>query len=423
MTKAYFYPQSTYTTIAAFSELFNDLTVRVYDKDNNIVGIKPVPLSLAPKEKIVAILTANEVNDVDPQFDNYLPRISISPPNGFTFAQARARGKNDRRLLNIEYDLGTQHKVMQTDVQGAPYDITFEVTIWTKYMVDGLQLIEYLTPYFAPEQYISFKERSFGLEHKSKVTLTSVSPNFVYELGETERRVITWTLGFTVESYMYKPMELTPEILCTNITIAGVPCKRIPFYGEKIVAYEPVTNTFESILSKNCKLALYELDASEAYDKMVKYWRVANNVMAPPHNETCTTDCSASIGTQPQWDSSLSIFPCTRPKMLPCITVDASSGYITNFWQDQVTGPDNIIRLVSYRRIYDPQGTTVSGPEIVDNDIYPYSCVPIYTAPITSVSITSSPEIPPDVPVTPPSSGEVLVDPCVIPPSYNTTAT
>jgi hypothetical protein len=418
-TKAYFYPQSTYTSIAAFAELFNDLTVRVYDKNNIIVGVKPVPLSLTPKEKIVAILTTNDVNDVDPQFDNYLPRMSINM-TGLSFNSERMRGKNERRLLNIEYDLNNQKRTMQTDVQGVPYDISFEVMIWTKYMSDGLQLIEYLTPYFAPEQYVSFKERNFGLEHKSKVTLNSVSPNFVYELGETERRVITWSLGFTMETVMYKPMELTPEILCTNITIGGIPCKKTPVYGEKIVAYEPATENYESILTKTNKVSIYELDASEAYDKMVKYWRLANNVMDPPHYESCTSiNCSATSIIRPEWDSSVIISPCTNPKMLPCISIDIS-GNISNYWQEQIVGPDNIIRIVSYLRVYDATGNTISGPDVVDNDTYPTSCVPIYDAPVVTVPITSvSPTSTPDI--IPEPEPDIVVDTCETPPDYTTT--
>lgn len=418
MSKAYFYPQSTYTSIVAFSELFNDLTVRVFDSNNNIIGVKPVPLTLTPKEKIAAILASTNVNDVDPQVDNYLPRISINM-SGLTFDAIRARGKFEKRLLNIDYDLDNKKRTMQIDVQPVPYSISFEVTIWTKYMIDGIQLIEYLLPWFAPEQYVSYKERNFGLEHKSRVILNSVSPNFVYELGETERRVITWTLGFNMETIMFRPMEIAPEILCSIISIANVPCRRIPFQGEKIIAYEPITSEYESILTKNTNVSIHALDASEEYDKMVKYWKHANEVMSPPYNESCVTkDCGITVGPKPEWDSSLTVTPCNPILMKPCVSIDPS-GNIINYWQDQITGPDNIIRIVSYKRVYDSVGNTISGPDIIQNDEYPINCPPVYTAPITSapitsVPITSEPYVPP---VEPPIE---IPDPCVIPPEYTT---
>jgi len=410
--KAYFYPQSTYTSILAFSELFNDLTVRVYDKNNSIVGIKPVPLSLTPKEKIAAILSTTPINDVDPQIDNYLPRISINM-TGVTFDPERMRGKYEKRLLNIEYNLDTNKKFMQIDTQPIPYNLSFDVTVWTKYMTDGMQLIEFLVPDFAPEKYISFKERNFGIEHKSKVILTSVSPNFVYDLSENERRVITWTLSFSMESVMFKPMEIAPEILCSTIKIANVPCKKIPFQGSKIVAYEPIRDETESILTKQTNVKLYQLDASEEYDAMAKYWKHANTVMSPPHNEVCITeDCGSTTIVRPTWDPTLELSTCGSNKQLPCITVDISSGNIINYWQEEVVDPENIIRIVSYKRIYDSRGTTIFGPTVVDTSGYPISCEPIYSAAISSVPTSSViPTSQPIIPIIPAISGHCGPDP------------
>ena len=418
--KAYFYPQSTYTSILAFSELFNDLTVRVYDKNNKIIGIKPVPLSLTPKEKIAAILSSSTINDVDPQIDNYLPRISVNM-DGLTFDTERMRGKYERRLLNIEYDLETNTKSMQVDVQSIPYNINFEVTIWTKYMTDGMQLIEYLVPDFAPEKYVSFKERNFGIEHKSKVTLNSVSPNFVFDLNEKDKRVITWTLSFSMESIMFKPMEILKEILCANIKIANVMCKKVPLQGSKIVAYEPASNDHESVSTKSTNLSVYNLDASEEYDLMIKYWQHANTVMNPSTYASCVDfSCSDDIVPKPTWDPTLTLTTCGQNKKLPCITVDTSSGNITNYWQEETVDPDNIIRILSYKRIYDNSGNTIFGPELVDNSEYPTSCEPIYSAPISGYTPPPS-TVPPST--TPPSTGTdgIIEDPCDPSPDYNTT--
>jgi hypothetical protein len=416
--KSYFYPQSTYTSILAFSELFNDLTVRVYDNKNEIVGIKPVPLTLTPKEKIASILSTTHINDIDPQVDNYLPRISINL-TGMEFDKERMRGKGEHRLLNIEYNEDTKKRSMQIDVQPIPYILNFEVTIWTKYLVDGLQLIEYLTSYFAPQMYVSFKERNFGLEHKSKVTLDSVSPNFVYELGESERRIITWNMRFSMETVIYKPMEIAPEILCSIITIANVPCKRVPFAGSKIVAYEPITNSYESITTKSSNMYITSLDGSESYDKMAKYWKMANNIMGG-QSDTCTTDnCSDPyVGTKPIFDSSIDSTSCAKKTQYPCISIDIS-GNIINYWQELNTGSDNVIRILSYKRVYDPKGLLITGPEVIPISSYPDNCYPVYSAPITSIPITSV--VITSSPITSaPITSNIIYDTCINPPNYNT---
>ena len=130
------------------------------------------------------------------------------------------------------------------------------------------------------------------------------------------------------------------------------------------------------------------MDASESYDNMISYWKHANEVMDTPNNESCVSlSCNAPVGPRPTWDPTLNIVPCHPVIMLPCSTIDVS-GNIVNHWQSEVVGPDNIIRIVSYKRIWDSKGNDISGPDIIDNVDYPQSCYPIYSAPVSSAPIT-----------------------------------
>lgn len=422
--KFYFFPQSIYTHTVAFADLFNDMGIRVYDnKTNDIVGYKPVPVTLSPKEKIAHILNVTEVNDVDPQVDNYLPRISISSPD-IDWSSARMRGKFEKRLLNIEYDLGDKTRQMQMDVQVVPVDLKFEVSIWTKYYIDMTQLLENIMPWFAPEVYVSFKERNFGLERKARVQLTSSSKNFVYEYGESERRVLQWNLNFTMDGVLYKPMEINKEILCTIIKIAGVPCKKSKFYGDKIIAYEPETNSYESILTKNTKLAIYNMDEQEQYDEMVKYWKHANTNMNPPEFSSCVeAECIENPGPRPEWDPSFGNTPCNPVKKKPCIAVDPLTQNITSSWQEEVLGQDNVIRIVAWQETYNPSGGIMLPMYTIPLSAYPQSCYPVYSAPLSAEVIT-----PPITSVDPSSIPPSSIPPSSIPPitgcvypEYNTT--
>lgn len=415
----YFYPQSLYTCTVAFADIFNDIGIRVYDtKTNNIVGFKPVPLTLSPKEKIAHILNTSTINDVDPQVDNYLPRLSIAPPD-VVWDSERMRGKFERRLINIEYDTGTGLRKMQTDVQVIPVTITFELSLWAKYMVDINQLLENIMPGFAPETYVSFKERNFGIEHKARIIMTGSSKNFVYEYGETERRILQWNLTFAMDGVLYKPMEDRKEILCNIISIANVPCKKSSFMGDKIIAYEPMTNTYESILSKNPKLAIHNLDASESYDLMVKYWSMANTNMNPYDYSSCVQkNCSEEIGPRPEWDPAFPNTPCAPLKKKPCIKIDSETANISAFWQDETLGTDNKIRIDSWLQIYSPSGVTISGAFKIPESGYPLDCQPVYT--YTPSSSTSGSDTPPTSSLPPPPIIIPSVTGCVLP-EYHTT--
>lgn len=387
--KAYFYPKSTHTAVVAFADLFNDMSVRVYDSKGEIVGVKPVPATLTPREKIVSILKAAAgINDVDPQVDNYLPRISINM-NGMSWDSQRMRGKNEKRLLNIEYENGGRRKT-QIDIQPVPYKLTFEVVIWAKYMSDGIQLVENIVPWFAPEAHVSYKERNFGLEHKAKVVLDSITQNHVYEFGEADRRVLQWVLTFTMDAVMWKPMELKPEILCNIISIADVPCRKLPFQGDKIVVYEPEGNT-DSLFDTKLKVSLFNLDQSESYDLMTQYWKSANHTMNPPYFTDCTDKhCADNPGPRPDWDPSLQVSCGVPPSLKPCIDIDPATGDITNYWQETPV-ENNVIVLRSYMRTYNATGQPISGVVEIPNSEYPDCFNELVTVvPVTGASSSSS---------------------------------
>lgn len=394
--KYYFYPQSIFTCVTAFSDLFNDIGIRVYDtKTNEIVGYKPVPVTISPKEKIAHILNASSVNDVDPQVDNYLPRISISPPD-ITPAFDRNRGKQEKRLLNIEYDDNSKKRSIQIDTQSIPVNYTFEVSLWTKYLIDMNQLLENIIPWFSPELYVSFKERNFGIEHKSRIILTNSSKNFVYEYGENDKRILQWNLSFSMDGVMYKPLEITKEILCATIYIAGVPCKKTPFYGDKIVAYEPITNGYESILTKSTNLGIYQMDASDNYDQMVKYWRVGNSNMNPPEYNKCSQLCNEeNIGDRPEWSQEFKSNTCEPVLTKPCIQIDPTTQDISSYWKEQKV-ENNSIKIISWLQIYDKTGNIIKDSTTIDISSYPNICYPVYTEVpvITSYNPTSNHIIP-----------------------------
>lgn len=379
--KAYFYPKSIYTSMAAFGDLWNNMTTRVYDhQTNRIVGVKQVPFTFSAKEKIAYKLLDSDTNDVDPQKDNFLPRISANLA-GFTWDANRMRGKFVKRLLNIEYKDDEETRVIQRDTQSIPWNLTFEMTVWTKYQVDALQLFENIAVWFAPQNHLSFKERNFGLEHKSKVTLDSVVPNVVFELGESERRVIQHNYTFTMETVLYKPIELDPEITCALIKVANVPCEKIPFEGGAIFIQDDETqSTYDPFINT----AIRDLDANEQYNLMVKHWESANNTMSAlgdTGNATympCVLEhCSDTIQSEPTWDpDSEPEDACgkrTEPTRLVRQNGEGPDGHdiICTYNQKLIT-TNNVIKVVSYRTTLDADTNEIIEQDvIIPNEEYP----------------------------------------------------
>jgi hypothetical protein len=119
------------------------------------------------------------------------------------------KGQRDKRRLYVEYadknEDGCDEKYVHTDIQTVPYKLTFEVTLWAKYMDDLAQLLENILPFFHPEAYVSLYEKGVGSERKCKVTKEAENLNFVYELNQPDRRVLQATLTFNMECNFYKP--------------------------------------------------------------------------------------------------------------------------------------------------------------------------------------------------------------------------
>jgi hypothetical protein len=181
-----------------------------------------VPVVLAPKEKVISTLSALPGSE-RAEIDNILPKISIAW-NGIEWVPERMRGQKQKRSLFVEYldsSAGTQ-RVKHYDLQTSPYSLKFEVVLWTKYMDDGVQILENILPFFTPELYISIKERGVEIERKCMVRLDSISPNFVYELNEPDRRLLQWNMSFSVECNLYKPIYFDKEILVTRIYFADM---------------------------------------------------------------------------------------------------------------------------------------------------------------------------------------------------------
>jgi hypothetical protein len=199
---SYFFNNVILTHVTSFADIFNEMSVINYDKDGKAIGWKPVPVTLAPKEKVVSELMADP-STPDKNPPNYLPRMSITW-NGISRNQERQRGQLEKRRVLVDYESQEDPYIIM-DMQTVPYDLNIELTLWTKYMSDMAQLLENILPFFNPEAPVSLYERGVGSERQVKVVLESVTPNFVVELSDPDRRVLQCNLGFRMECNFYKP--------------------------------------------------------------------------------------------------------------------------------------------------------------------------------------------------------------------------
>lgn len=247
--KNHYYYKTIWSHVVAFSDLFNDMEIFTYDTDGNPIGRKAVPLFLAPKEKVISMLNVDGTDR--PEVNNVLPRMSIVW-NSTELDTERLRSQPEMRKLWVEYitqddENGNEERLKQVvvDIQTVPYKLGFELSIWTKYMDHGVQLLENILPFFAPELHVSLYERGIGIERKSKVELTGVNNNFAYDLNEPDRRVLQWNLTFDMECNLYKPLQITQDIR-TVITRVYAANPQNPYFAQGFQSTTAVTSGWDT---------------------------------------------------------------------------------------------------------------------------------------------------------------------------------
>jgi hypothetical protein len=156
-----------------------------------------VPVKYSPKEKIWYWL--NERKD-----DETLPIISVGL-TGVDYALERAGNKHQKLTDTITTSAGSVRQFLNP----APYDLTFSVSIWALYMSDIDQIIEQILPYFQPNVIIRVYIPELSAKYDVKVIFNSASPEWEFEMSDEMHRVLKYTLDFTVQTYMFKPMETT----------------------------------------------------------------------------------------------------------------------------------------------------------------------------------------------------------------------
>lgn len=209
-----FYHGTIKKIVTAFGTLFNNIYV-VRTDGSNTKKIK-VPLIYSPKEKF-----AHRLNlDVDKTMvQTVLPRMGFSITN-MNYDVDRKKNTINKRWTEEVVSGQQTFKYRYEDV---PYNIDFELYVYTRNIDDGLQIIEQILPFFTPEFTITIKPKVLdnSLERVDiPIILNSISPSEIYDQKfSDETRVLTWDLQFTAKTFLYGPVRTSGLIKDININL------------------------------------------------------------------------------------------------------------------------------------------------------------------------------------------------------------
>jgi hypothetical protein len=212
----YFYHQILRRTVIAFGSLFNDISIKHTNNNGVVVSSIKIPLAYGPTQKFLARLEQSP--DLNKPVQITLPRMSFEF-TGLTYDSARKSTTTQTFTAKSATD-GTETKKIYLPV---PYNMQFELSIMSKLNDDALQIVEQILPYFQPAYTMSV-ELVDGINEKRDVpvVLENITMQDDYEGNFTTRRVLIYTLRFTVKTYLFGPISSATKDIIKKTTVSYI---------------------------------------------------------------------------------------------------------------------------------------------------------------------------------------------------------
>ena len=206
----YFYNEILRRTIIGFGTLFNSLEIRQED------SVVRVPLAYGPTQKFLARIEQSP--DLNKPMAITLPRMSFEF-TGLTYDPSR-KVSTTQTFVAKDKDDGTETKKTFMPV---PYNMQFELSIFTKLNDDALQIVEQILPYFQPSYNLTIELVDEIREKRDvPIVLESVTMQDDYEGDFSTRRVLYYTLRFTAKTYLFGPSKSASKDIIKRSTVSYV---------------------------------------------------------------------------------------------------------------------------------------------------------------------------------------------------------
>ncbi|MGH2613259.1 MAG: tail sheath stabilizer and completion protein [Rhabdochlamydiaceae bacterium] len=189
--------------VVAFGSLFENLIMIKYKNDYE--GVEQsritVPLFYSDKEDYIIRILDNP--ELAKPVQVQLPRMS------YRITNYKYDSERQFNTFTSNFNVQNTNSAVLTQWQAQPIDIDFELNLYVRNVEDGTQLIEQIVPFFKPQDLtiaINFIP-SMGISKNVPIILNSIISRTEYEGNATEAvRYITWTLSFTMKSWMFGPV-------------------------------------------------------------------------------------------------------------------------------------------------------------------------------------------------------------------------
>jgi hypothetical protein len=223
----------------AFASLFNNIVLIRQNPNNTENQRFIVPIEYGDGEKYVKRLRGDP--ELQKKIQIALPRMSYEMV-GFNYDASRKLNTNNKNFASSPSG-GANALSMYNPV---PYDFGFSLTIYTRNVEDGNQIIEQIIPYFTPDYSMKLNlVPEMGISKSVPIVLNDVQ-QIIESDGDfnSEVRTVIWSLKFTVKAFIFGAIKDTKLIANTTLNISTSTGVSSNFDGEGVCCTGEISKSY-----------------------------------------------------------------------------------------------------------------------------------------------------------------------------------
>jgi hypothetical protein len=257
----YFYHEIFRRTIIGFGTLFNQIQIKKTDESGNVSSVIKVPLAYASTQKFLARL--EQQADLNKPVQITLPRMSFELV-GLSYDPQRKATSTQTFLSKST----TDSKDIKKAYLPVPYNMSFELSIYTKHNDDMLQIIEQILPFFQPAYTLTVNlSETIGEKRDIPIVLDNIGMEDNYEGDFSERRALIYTLRFTAKTYLFGPISNSVQkdiVKKVSIGFVADGSTRDVTYSTQPVATKNYTGNITTTLTADIQLGDTTIEVADA---------------------------------------------------------------------------------------------------------------------------------------------------------------
>ena len=215
---SHFYNESLRKLVIGFGGLFNQLQIYKYNADGSTKEKIRVPISYGPKEKFIRrIQNMSSISEDVNKTQITLPHMGFDI-TAIIYDIDRVTNKLRKKYVTLDDNSAAYM------YNAVPYNVSFGLYVFTRYVEENLQIMEQILPYFTPNFNITLNMNEVHPKMDVPITMNAVQMQEDYMGDFALRRSIVSTFSFTAKTFVFGPQTTYDPIEGVTLDIIDGLC-------------------------------------------------------------------------------------------------------------------------------------------------------------------------------------------------------